>query len=136
MKTKTALSIEEQGHECQNCGKLWDYEQLEQEIDRLAERVSPGEPMPSGECPSCGALCQPTGKELPRPTDAQYISAAISFHSTAGEVEVHDNDTMPSGPVSRGDDHGAYVLAWIWVDDEEARQFEAGDGHAKKKTGK
>lgn len=25
----------------------------------LSQRVVPGEPMPSGECPACGALCHP-----------------------------------------------------------------------------
>lgn len=43
---------------CENCLKLWRDDELE-EIDDIWERVSPGEPMPSGECPECGALCQP-----------------------------------------------------------------------------
>ena len=43
---------------CQNCGIRWDTEALG-EIHDFWGRVSPGEPMPSGECPDCGALCQP-----------------------------------------------------------------------------
>lgn len=43
--------------ECQNCGKIWTDDELNP-IEDLSMRVSPGEPMPSGECPECGALCQ------------------------------------------------------------------------------
>jgi hypothetical protein len=42
---------------CQNCGGHWHHQELE--VDGLDERAAPGEPMPAGECPSCGALCQP-----------------------------------------------------------------------------
>lgn len=45
-------------HECQNCGKRWPLEKLK-EILHLLERVAPGEIMPSGECPECGAVCHP-----------------------------------------------------------------------------
>lgn len=41
---------------CGNCGKLHSEETLVEAKD-LAERVAPGEEMPSGECPDCGALC-------------------------------------------------------------------------------
>jgi hypothetical protein len=44
--------------ECQNCGLRWTSDELEP-ITGLLERVAPGEPMPSGQCSSCGALCQP-----------------------------------------------------------------------------
>ena len=43
-------------YECQDCGKpFWDAGALE-EIDDLHQRVAPGEPMPAGQCPACGAL--------------------------------------------------------------------------------
>jgi hypothetical protein len=48
--------------ECQNCRLTWKDDELK-EIKHLSERVAPGEPMPSGECPDCGALCHP----LPTP---------------------------------------------------------------------
>lgn len=48
---KTRLS------QCQNCRKLWHDVELNS-IKDLDQRVSPGEPVPSGECPDCGALCQ------------------------------------------------------------------------------
>ena len=45
-------------HHCQNC----DDNVFEQELNaikNLHQRVMPGEPMPSGECPNCGMLCHP-----------------------------------------------------------------------------
>lgn len=49
-------------HECQNCGKTWAEDQL-REVKDLFERVAPGEEMPSGECPECGAVCHPVRPE-------------------------------------------------------------------------
>lgn len=46
-------------HRCQNCQELWRTDQLYREIPHLFERVVAGEPMPSGECPNCHALCHP-----------------------------------------------------------------------------
>jgi len=45
-------------HRCQDCGRLWDEADLK-ELKDVFQRVLPGEPMPSGECPSCGAACRP-----------------------------------------------------------------------------
>jgi len=45
--------------ECGNCGKVWDEEELTRvfpDIPDLTERIAPGEPVPAGECPECGAL--------------------------------------------------------------------------------
>lgn len=42
--------------ECQNCEARWAEADLK-EVKHLGLRVAPGEPMPSGECPSCGAVC-------------------------------------------------------------------------------
>lgn len=52
-------------HICQNCQQLWEESQLVNPIPDLYERVAPGEPMPSGECPvkECGALCQQIFRE-------------------------------------------------------------------------
>jgi len=48
-------------HRCQDCGDQFRDDQVVplDQVKNLLERVSPGEPMPSGECPECGALCQP-----------------------------------------------------------------------------
>ena len=45
-------------HVCENCGWGGLEEELG-EITNLGQRVAPNEPVPSGECPDCGALCQP-----------------------------------------------------------------------------
>ena len=44
---------------CQDCQKTWSDFELVTPIPDIFERVAPGEPMPSGECPNCGSLCQP-----------------------------------------------------------------------------
>lgn len=44
------------------------------------------------------------------PTDEQYREAAKRVHGEEGEVEIDNTAT-----VSRGDDAGAYVQAWVWV---------------------
>lgn len=48
-------------------------------------------------------------------TDEQYRKAAKRIHACDGAIEV-DADA----PVSKGDDEGAYVQAWVWISDEEA----------------
>lgn len=47
---------------CQNCGEIWPNDDLGVPR-RLTQRVAPGEPHPSGECPDCGALCQPVPED-------------------------------------------------------------------------
>jgi hypothetical protein len=44
-------------YECQDCGKRWLLDELKLDIPDIQQRVAPGEPMPAGECPDCGALC-------------------------------------------------------------------------------
>ncbi len=43
--------------ECQNCARVFFVTELKPAKD-LLQRVEPGEPMPAGDCPECGALCQ------------------------------------------------------------------------------
>jgi hypothetical protein len=43
--------------ECQNCRRRFSESLLINPIPHFWERVSPGEIVPSGECPKCGALC-------------------------------------------------------------------------------
>jgi hypothetical protein len=45
-------------HECQNCEMVWEADELNG-IENIYERVEAGEPIPSGQCPDCGALCHP-----------------------------------------------------------------------------
>ncbi len=51
------------------------------------------------------------------PSDKKMIEAAKAIYQDNRAVEVDDN-----AKVSRDDanpDHGAYVAAWVWVDDED-----------------
>ena len=44
------------------------------------------------------------------PTDDQYRTAARAEYACEGDVAIDDNAI-----VSRGDEKGAYVAAWVWV---------------------
>lgn len=44
-------------HECQNCENVFAAENLD-DVENLDARVAPGETVPSGQCPECGALTQ------------------------------------------------------------------------------
>jgi hypothetical protein len=43
----------------------------------------------------------------------KYVSKARDQHHRDGELEIDD----PGVIVSKGDDTGAYVSAWVWVED-------------------
>ena len=53
--------------ECQNCGKKFPVGSLCNPIPDLEQRVTPGESMPVGECPGCGALCHVVKEVRPCP---------------------------------------------------------------------
>lgn len=53
------------------------------------------------------------------PTDEQMREAAERIHGRDGECEIDDNAV-----VSRGDDPGAYVQAWVWVYYADVEGFE------------
>lgn len=50
--------------QCQNCDWKGDAGDV-RDINHLWERVQPGEVMPYGECPECGALCHKAREPLP-----------------------------------------------------------------------
>lgn len=80
---------------CQNCGKEWLDEDLN-EAPHLWERVAPGEPFPSGECPDCGALCQPMEPDPEPLTVAVFVRGGMVQDIAAPEgvrVIVLDFDT-------------------------------------------
>jgi hypothetical protein len=52
----------ETAFKCENCLKTMEEDVLD-EITNLRQRVAIGEPMPAGECPSCGALVHLNDKE-------------------------------------------------------------------------
>lgn len=57
---------------------------------------------------------------MSRPTEMQYQKAAHRLFHEDGEIEVDVGAGIPTGTVSPSDDGGAYVLAWVWVPNEEA----------------
>lgn len=50
------------------------------------------------------------GEEDEPPTDEEYIETARQIHGEDGVCEIDEGAV-----VSRGDDPGAYVQAWVWV---------------------
>ncbi len=52
------MAGQEEKSRCRDCGKVWVDDALDL-IEDISLRVEAGEPMPSGQCPDCGALCQP-----------------------------------------------------------------------------
>jgi hypothetical protein len=59
-----------------------------------------------------GAKILSLDADLSKPTDEQYVEAAVTKYQRDGEIEI-DKDTV----VSRSDD-GAYVQAWVWIEIE------------------
>lgn len=59
-------------------------------------------------------------------TNKQYIKKAREQYQSEGSIEIDDNAV-----VSRGSDPGAYVQAWVWVEDPRARER----GHGSENDG-
>jgi hypothetical protein len=62
-------------------------------------------------------------------SDAQYREAAHRLHHADGEVEIDENAKL-----SRGDDPGCYVEAWVWVPNEDVKSKLAPDEQARWQT--
>lgn len=81
-------------HVCQNCRKEYPESKLEEiGLGGFWERVSPGEIVPSGQCPDpkCGALCHP--KETARVFIDVIGGVAHVVSAPFGcAVEIHDYD--------------------------------------------
>jgi hypothetical protein len=58
------------------------------------------------------------------PSDYQYVQAARRLHDKEGECEVDEYEPKLT-QVSRGADLGAYVMAWVWVPEDEAEKEDA-----------
>jgi hypothetical protein len=52
----------------------------------------------------------------------QYIEAARRLKHRDGELEIDDHPV-----VSSGEDAGAYVMAWVWISDNDAGFFPEGN---------
>ena len=66
---------------CQNCSTILTEDELVPARD-LGQRVAPGEPFPSGECPDCGALCQ----ELDRKHISKLLAKAAKQRAALDET--------------------------------------------------
>ncbi len=53
-------------YSCQNCSNTYSEGEL-RPIKDITARVMPGEIMPAGECPNCGALCHAAIAEMENP---------------------------------------------------------------------
>lgn len=58
-------------------------------------------------------------KRRPRITDKRYVSAAKRLFNDPGTIEIDNGAIVSRAP--KNPDKGAYVQAWVWVDDVEAR---------------
>lgn len=58
VKARGTFANENEEYQCQNCQETWELSELNpMPTAHIFERVAPGEPMPAGECPECGAVC-------------------------------------------------------------------------------
>lgn len=57
MSTQPMDLPEDAPAQCDDCGWTGPASQTNQDIPHLTERIAPGETVPTGECPECGALC-------------------------------------------------------------------------------
>jgi hypothetical protein len=103
---------------CQNCDGKFRDDQLEEITHGIWERVSPGELMPSGECPDCGALCHPIQKPIPVTVRLTVIGGvAEAFRVPKGvTVEVHDYDCdgISDAADIKRDRRGDRYLLKVW----------------------
>lgn len=97
-------------HQCNNCGQYFDEHELHP-IRDLMQRVSPGEMMPSGECPNhdCGALCHP---------ESIGIKEALTILFERLNGEHHTPSTLFTNASKPDTQHHAILIcqALRWVD--------------------
>lgn len=100
--------------QCQNCDLIVDDDQLEAITD-IMQRVAPGEHMPSGQCPSCGALCHPVEEDqvppiIQMPAESALANAADAARWRAmcacaaaeeDEMVTFLDDHTPDGPITK-----------------------------------
>lgn len=55
------------------------------------------------------------------PTDKQYREAARDIHHIQGDVEIYPGATI-NRTITNSTKPGAFVAAWVWVSEEDARE--------------
>lgn len=114
-------------HACQNCDWTGAASALAP-IKDIFQRVAPGEPMPSGECPECGALCR-QAKSVAMGTAAQDDDTDEVIRKMAIAEWVQDDVNIDADAiVSRNDEGGAWVAAWVYVEVEECSECNCVEG--------
>lgn len=84
------MSSVETACECANCDWKGAVEEVEQ-IQHFWERVEPGEIMPAGECPKCGALAHLVKREpLDHPPEWDDITASPAVVDAARRLYCED----------------------------------------------
>lgn len=56
--------------------------------------------------------------------DEDYRRKAKKLYHEDGEIEVDDDAEVSWSSKVNGEPAGAYVQAWVWVDDDEAEEGE------------
>ena len=75
---------------CGNCDWTGEQEQCK-EVKDISMRVSAGEIMPAGECPECGALCNPREKFVFQNRDSlkTFSIESVNLDSAAAQLLFH-----------------------------------------------
>jgi hypothetical protein len=110
-------------HACQNCDWTGEASTLNI-IKDVFQRVAPGEFMPSGECPKCGALCHEIKISAKADDDTDEIIRKLAITEWASD----EINIDASAKVSRNDDGGAWVQAWLYVEVEECSKCKCVEG--------
>ncbi len=103
---------------CQNCRKTWRDDQLAEITHGFWERVSPGDIMPSGECPDCGSLCTPIQKPIPVTVRLTVIGGVAEAYKVPKgirvEVRDYDCDAIADAADVKRDRNGDRYLLKVW----------------------
>ena len=74
------------------------------------------------ETTSYGAWRAEMQEDLSKERATAYVNTAARLYHEEGEIEVDDNAVVQPVP----NHHGAYVLAWVWVPDDQVKRPEKG----------
>jgi hypothetical protein len=75
---------------CQNCDARYTQDELDR-IDDVHERILPGDTMPSGQCPECGAVCFPI---TPSPIAVMSIWTLVNHWDGDTSVGLYPSEQM------------------------------------------
>lgn len=122
---------------CDNCGKVHNAHTMN-EIADLLERMDQNGPMPSGECPDCGALCYEIEKDPEWGTVMDFFGLDPSYMWQAEQVIDYTQKYHEAlGETETKKEEAAKALAFVrkvaelkkWGElDEEGNPFEPSDG--------